>query len=60
MSGWAISIGTIVALYIVSGLFGHIVSLWVASVLLAYCIGVFWGAGDQMRKQRERDGEMVQ
>lgn len=60
MSGWAISIGTIAALYVVSGLFGHTVSLWAASVLLAYCIGALWGAGDQMRKQREKDGELVQ
>lgn len=55
----AIIIGTIAALSIVSGLFGHMASLWVATVLLAYCIGVFWGACDQMRKQREKDGEMI-
>jgi hypothetical protein len=54
MRGGVVCVGTIVALNIVSGVFGHIVSMWVASVLLAYCIGAFWGAGDEMRKQGER------
>jgi hypothetical protein len=31
---------------------GFTVALWIASVTLAWCLGVFWGAGDQIRKHR--------
>jgi hypothetical protein len=52
---WLPIIATIAVFTIVEGLFGLAASLWLGTVVLAYCIGVFWGAGDQIRKQKERD-----
>lgn len=50
---WWPGIITYAALTVISGVFGPMVACWIGSVLLAFCIGVFWGAGDQMRKHEE-------
>lgn len=55
MKDWLPAIAAIAVLTTVEGLFGLAASLWLGTVVLAYCIGVFWGAGDQIRKQEERD-----
>lgn len=55
MKEWLPTIATIAGLAIVQGLFGPAASLWLGTVMLAYCLGVLWGAGDQIRKQKERD-----
>ncbi|ALJ12625.1 hypothetical protein [Sphingopyxis macrogoltabida] len=57
MKDCAIIIGTLCALSIVSGLFGQSVSLWLASVLLAFSVGVLWGAGNEIGKQRNGGGK---
>ena len=55
MKDLLVPIATIAFFVVVHAIFGRTASLWAASIVLAYCIGVFWGAGDQKRKQEERD-----
>lgn len=43
-------IATISGLSILRDTAGEIWSIWAASVLLAFCIGAFWAAGEQKRK----------
>jgi hypothetical protein len=43
------------ALLLVIEVFSKITALWIASVLLAGCLGILWGAGDQIRKHRDGD-----
>lgn len=55
MKVWISAIATFALLTIVSGLFGPVAALWLGTVLLAYCIGVLWGAGSEIRKHEERE-----
>jgi hypothetical protein len=41
MKDIGVAIATIAALYIVEGMFGRTASMWLATVLLAYCLGLF-------------------
>ncbi|QBX37244.1 hypothetical protein E4M02_02475 [Brevundimonas sp. S30B] len=51
--------GLLVVVAVLGGLkavelfFGSVVAGILALVMLAWCLGVFWGAGDQIRKSRE-------
>lgn len=56
MNGSLISAGTLSAFFLTAHSLGLPTALWIASVAFAFCIGVFWGAGDQIRKQRTRRG----
>jgi hypothetical protein len=49
MSGVWASIGTMALLWVVSGLFGEPVAFWLSSVLLAFCLGAFWGHANTKR-----------
>lgn len=51
MSGWLVPVATIAFLSVVSGICGEPVALWLSSVMLAFCLGVFWGAGENKRKE---------
>lgn len=55
MKDLGIAIATIAALYIFEGMFGRTASMWLATVLLAYCLGLFYGTGREISKQKERD-----
>lgn len=53
MKDFAFVVGIMAAFWIVQAIFGRVVSIWLALIVMAFCIGVFWGAGDQIRKHRE-------
>lgn len=50
----ALSMATIAALSVIQGLFGAAVVWWVASVLLAFCVGALWGGGAERKRARTR------
>ncbi len=60
MKDIGIIVATLAALYIVEGMFGRTASMWLATVLLAYCLGVFYGTGREISKQKERDAAIIQ
>lgn len=55
MKDIGVIIATLAALYLVEGLFGRAASMWLATVLLAYCLGLLYGTGREINKQKERD-----
>lgn len=57
MRDFGIIVATLAALYIFEGLFGRMASTWLATVLLAYCLGLFYGTGREISKQRDEDRE---
>lgn len=53
MKDWWIAIVCIMILSLVQAVAGLLASLWLGTVILAYCIGALWGAGGQIRKCRD-------
>lgn len=53
MKDWLPAIITIAALSLVQGLLGPLAAIWLGTVVLAFCIGAFWGAGDARQSHRE-------
>lgn len=55
MKDIGIVVSTLAALYLIEGMFGRTASMWIATVLLAYCLGLFYGTGREISKRKERD-----
>ena len=51
VTDWVPAIAVWCGLTILSA-FSVLAACWFGSVLLAYCIGALWGAGDQIRKHK--------